>query len=216
MKSLSECRLYGFVDSAYLHEREPTQLARDLCNGGADLIQYRAKNQPTHVVESTAAALLKITRDTGVGLVINDHWDVACRTGAPVCHLGQEDFFESGFTHKSELPTRIDGTRPRLGLSTHSPEQAIRAIAAGADYVAIGPVFPTDTKPNAKAVTLDYVRWASENVSIPWFAIGGINLANIDEVVAAGAKRICVVSAILNADDVAAKCAEFRSRIVGS
>lgn len=84
---------------------------------------------------------------------------------------------------------------------------------AGADYVAIGPIFATGTKPTAKPVTLDYVRWAAENVDVPWFAIGGINLQNIGDVLAAGATRICVVSAILNATDVAKACAEFKTKL---
>ena len=70
-----------------------------------------------------------------------------------------------------------------------------------------------DTKPTAKPVTLDYVRWAAANVTVPWFAIGGINLENLGDVLAAGAKRVCVVSAILNAPDVAAACAAFRQRL---
>lgn len=86
-------------------------------------------------------------------------------------------------------------------------------MAAGADYIAIGPVFPTGTKPGRPAVTLDYVRWAAANVNIPWFAIGGITLDNLDSVLAAGATRICVVSAILNQPDVAKACAEFRRRL---
>jgi thiamine-phosphate pyrophosphorylase len=101
----------------------------------------------------------------------------------------------------------------RIGLSTHSPEQAKRALAAEPDYLAIGPVYATGTKPMAKPVTLEYVRWAAVNVNIPWFAIGGIHLGNLDDVLAAGAKRICVVSAILNAQNVAKACAEFRRRL---
>ena len=87
-------------------------------------------------------------------------------------------------------------------------------MAAGPDYIAIGPVYSTGTKPMAKPVTLEYVRWAAENVKIPWFAIGGINLRRLDDVLAAGAKRICVVSAILNATDVTKACSEFRHRLV--
>jgi thiamine-phosphate pyrophosphorylase len=98
-------------------------------------------------------------------------------------------------------------------LSTHSPEQAQRALAAGPDYIAIGPVFATGTKPGAKPVTPDYVRWAAVNVTVPWFAIGGINLKNLGDVLSAGATRVCVVSAILNAPDVTAACAEFRRRL---
>ena len=86
-------------------------------------------------------------------------------------------------------------------------------MAAGPDYLAIGPVYATGTKPTAKPVTLEYVRWATANVSIPWFAIGGINLKNLDEVLAAGARRVCVVSASLNAPDIARATAEFRERL---
>ena len=86
-------------------------------------------------------------------------------------------------------------------------------MKAGADYIAIGPVFATGTKPAAKPVTLEYVRWAAENVNIPWFAIGGIHLENLNDVLAAGATRVCVVSAILNSPDVAKACAEFRRRL---
>jgi thiamine-phosphate pyrophosphorylase len=76
-------------------------------------------------------------------------------------------------------------------------------------------VFPTGTKPAAKPVTLEYVRWAAANIRIPWFAIGGISVANLDDVLAAGAQRICVVSAILAADDVAAACRQFKDHLCG-
>jgi thiamine-phosphate pyrophosphorylase len=111
------------------------------------------------------------------------------------------------------LRLRIPHSALRIGLSTHSPEQAQHALSAGPDYIAIGPVFATGTKPGAKPVTLEYVRWAAENVDIPWFAIGGINLENLGDVLAAGAKRVCVVSAILNSPDVTKACAEFRRRL---
>ena len=86
-------------------------------------------------------------------------------------------------------------------------------MAAGADYLGVGPVYPTGTKPAAKPVTLEYVRWAAANLRIPWFAIGGITLDNLDDVLAAGAQRICVVSAILCADDLAAACRKFKDRL---
>jgi len=101
----------------------------------------------------------------------------------------------------------------KIGLSTHAPAQAQRALDAGADYIAIGPIYATGTKPTAKPVTLEYVHWAAANVRVPWFAIGGINLQTIDAVLEAGATRICVVSAILNAPDAAKACAEFRKRL---
>jgi thiamine-phosphate pyrophosphorylase len=166
-----------------------------------------------------AEAILPVTRRANAGLVINDHLDIARETGAEFCHLGQEDFFDAGHKHVSQLKGR-DGAleehalpEVRIGLSTHSPEQAKRALAAGPDYIAIGPVYSTGTKPMAKPVTLEYVRWAAANVKIPWFAIGGINLQRLDDVLAAGAKRICVVSAILNATDVMKACSQFRRRL---
>ena len=205
MKPLSDCLLYTFVDTAYLRGRAPELVAQQLCDGGSDLIQLRAKNSSPDEIRRMALAILPVTQQAGVGLVINDHPGIASEVGAEFCHLGQEDFFDGGHPQLSTL-----NPQPLIGLSTHSPEQAERAIAAGPAYIAIGPVYATGTKPTAKPVTLEYVRWAAAKVSIPWFAIGGINLQNLDEVLAAGARRICVVSAILNAPDTATACREYK------
>lgn len=211
MKPLAECKLYTFVDTAYLHGRAPELVAQQLCDGGSDLIQLRAKQSSPAEIRVMAEKILPVTKRANVGLVVNDYLDIARDLGAEFCHLGQEDFFDSGHTHVSQLSTL--NSQLKIGLSSHAPEQAKRAVAADADYIAIGPVFATGTKPTARPVTLDYVRWAAENVSVPWFAIGGINLKNLNDVLAAGAKRVCVVSAILDAPDVAAACGEFRSRL---
>ena len=213
MKPLAECRLYAFVDTTCLRGREPGVVARKLCDGGADLVQLRAKQSPLAEIRRMAESILPVTRAAGVGLVINDHPALARELGAEFCHLGQEDFFDAGHHHVSEL--RPAPSSLAIGLSTHAPAEAQRALAAGADYIAVGPVYPTGTKPEAKPVTLEYVRWAAANVKSPWFVIGGINLQNLDEVLAAGATRICVVSAILNADDVAGACRAFRARLAG-
>ena len=211
MKPLAECRLYALIDSAYLNGREPAELARQLCDGGADLIQLRAKDWPTDRIRKTAESLLPITQAANVGLVVNDHWKIAGEIGADICHLGQEDFFESGFTSVADLEP--PNPKLKLGLSTHAPEQAERAIKTGADYLAFGPIYATPTKPGRPAVTLDYVRWAAAHTDRPWFAIGGITLKNIEDVLEAGARRICVVSEILNAPDVTRACQQFREQI---
>jgi len=226
MKPLADCKLYTFIDTAYLNGRAPEIVAQQLCDGGSDLIQLRAKKSSPAEIRKMAEKIVPITKRAGVGLVINDYLDIARDVGAEFGHLGQEDFFDAGFNSVSELkgrdaalrrPSGAPGGRAlpefKIGLSTHSPDQAKRALAANADYVAIGPIFATGTKPTAKPVTLEYVRWASENVGVPWFAIGGINLENMGDVLAAGAKRICVVSAILNSADIAKACAEFRRRL---
>ena len=212
MKTLGECQLYTFIDTAYLHGRNPAKVARQLCDGGSDIIQLRAKHESPDEIRRLVQLILPVTRAAGVPLVINDHADMARGLGAECVHLGQEDFFDAGHSHRSQLLTL--NPQLLLGLSSHAPEQAVRAVQAGANYIAIGPVFATGTKPAAQPVTLKYVRWAAANLSLPWFAIGGITLENVDEVLAAGARRICVVSAILNAPDIAAACRAFKRRLV--
>jgi thiamine-phosphate pyrophosphorylase len=211
MKPLADCKLYTFVDTAYLHGRAPELVAQMLCDGGSDLIQLRAKNSAPEAIRRMAEKILPITKRAKVGFVINDHLDIAREMGADICHLGQEDFFDAGYTHVSQVST--PGSQLQIGLSTHAPAQAQRALDAGANYIAIGPIYATGTKPTARPVTLEYARWASANATVPWFAIGGINLQTLDEVLASGAQRICAVSAILNAPDVAKACAEFRQRL---
>jgi thiamine-phosphate pyrophosphorylase len=225
MKPLQECRLYAFVDTTYLHGRAPEAIARQLCDGGADLIQLRAKQSPPEEVRRLAEAILPVTQRAGIALVINDHASLAREVGAEFCHLGQDDFFGAGYTHVSQVAAAMKPAEVRfsaslavtptlgIGLSSAAPEQARRAVAAGADYLGVGPVYPTGTKPTAKPVTLEYVRWAAANLHLPWFAIGGITLDNVDEVLAAGAQRICVVSAILCADDLAGACRSFKDRL---
>jgi thiamine-phosphate pyrophosphorylase len=214
VKPLAECRLYAFIDSAWLRGRAPEMLARELCAGGADIIQLRAKLSSRQEVLGMARAILPVTRQAGVGLVINDHLPIALELGAEACHLGQEDFQAAGARTVAAL--RPAGSGLWIGLSTHAPEQAERALEAGADYLGIGPVYRTGTKPHVTPVTLDYVRWAAAQVTAPWFAIGGITLDNLGDVLAAGARRVCVVSAILGAPDVAGACREFKRRLVAA
>jgi thiamine-phosphate pyrophosphorylase len=202
VKPLQECRLYTFIDAAYLRGRDPAAVARELCEGGSDLIQLRAKGQTTQHVRELAEVLLPITRSANVALVVNDYPELAQALGVELCHLGQEDYFDSGI--RSTVP---------FGLSSHSPEQAKRAAAVCPAYIAVGPVYATGTKPGAKPVTLDYVRWAAANLTLPWFAIGGITLDNLGAVLGAGARRICVVSAILNAPNVREACQAFAERV---
>lgn len=208
MRPLADCRLYTFVDTACLGGRDPANLARQLCEGGSDLVQLRAKGRPLEEVRGMARTLLPITESFGVRLVINDHPLLAAEIGAPFFHLGQEDLFDGGHSPLAPRPSNL-----HWGLSTHSPDQARRALQAGPDYIAIGPVFATPTKPGRAPVTVEYVRWAAAQVPIPWFAIGGITLDNLDAVLAAGATRVCVVRAILHAPDPAEACRAFKARL---
>jgi thiamine-phosphate pyrophosphorylase len=136
---------------------------------------------------------------------VNDRADIASLAGAPVLHIGQKDL-------PLASARKFLGDDAVIGLSTHSPSQIDAAIAAsarpgGLDYFCVGPVWATPTKPGRAAVGLDLIRYAAAGTvgspPLPWFAIGGIDLGNVEQVVAAGARRIVVVRAITDADDPA-------------
>src|SRR5580698_9124248 len=151
MKPLVDCRLYTFVDAAYLNGRAPETIAQQLCDGGSDLIQLRATSSSADEIRRIADAILSVTKRAGVGMVINDYPEIAREVGAEFCHMGQEDFFDAGHTKVSELKINIASKGGiGIGLSSHSPEQAQRAVEARADYIAIGPVYATGTKPGRK------------------------------------------------------------------
>src|SRR4051812_26908942 len=158
MKRVEESLLYTFIDTAYLRGRDPAEVARELCAGGSDLIQLRAKELALDEVRRMAERVAPIIRSAELLFVINDHVRVAMEVGAQFCHLGQEDFFDGGYVDVNQLTGTGSGLK--IGLSSHAPDQATRAVSAGAAYVAVGPVFATPTKPGARAVTVDYVRWA--------------------------------------------------------
>jgi thiamine-phosphate pyrophosphorylase len=219
MKPLADCFLYTFIDTGYVRPSEAVDIARQLCDGGSDLIQLRAKGASVEEVQRLAERIAPVLTAADVGLVINDHPQVAAAIGAPLCHLGQEDFFNAGLSHVKQIweqhPDTYKG-QIGVGLSSHAPDQARRAVSAGADYIAVGPVFPTATKPGAHPVGFSYVQWASSSIRIPWFAIGGITLQNLAEVIQAGARRVCVVSAILKAPNVVRACQQFKDRLLSA
>ncbi len=212
MNQIQDCHLYTFIDGAYLNGRRPEDVARALVEGGSDIIQLRMKTASVEEVIRIAERVHPITQAAGVPLVINDHLEAALAIGAEYVHLGQEDFFDGGYHTVQDVfqGKTVSAGFPDVGLSSHAPAQALRAVEAGAVYLGVGPVFATRTKPQAVPVTLEYVRWASENIRIPWFAIGSVNLSNLEQVMEAGARRVCAVSDILNAPDIARRCREYK------
>jgi thiamine-phosphate diphosphorylase len=162
---------------------------------GADIVQLRDKQLGPQELLAEARACADAARRAGCLFIVNDDPELARAAGADGVHLGQDD-----------------GAFPDTGLrgrSTHAPEQALAEQVA--DYLSIGPVWATPTKPGRPAAGIDYVRWAAEHVDRPWFAIGGIDATNVREVVEAGARRIVVVRAITEADDPEAAARELRS-----
>ena len=162
--------------------------------GGASVVQLRDKGASDAVLIRTAKRLLKLTRPKRVPLIINDRLRVAKLSGADGVHLGQED---AGL----EEARALLGKSALIGRSTHSEAQALEAEKEGFDYIGVGPVFKTPTKPAYRAVGLPLVRFAAKNIRIPFVAIGGIDGKNIRSVTRAGAKTVAVVRAVMASPD---------------
>ena len=193
---LSRCRLYGILDLSYVDVGNARAVSDKMIDGGVDLIQLRAKAQPTAEIAKLAAELRHATQERGIPLIINDHAEIARIVPAEGVHVGQDD---APIAEARE----IAGKNCVVGKSTHSAAQAIRAFDEGADYIGFGPIFATPTKPDYSPIGLDEIRKVHEAVRIPIFCIGGIKLENLPEVIAAGARRVVIVSGLLQAKDIA-------------
>ncbi|HTS16960.1 MAG TPA: thiamine phosphate synthase [Verrucomicrobiae bacterium] len=208
---IAGCRLYGFIDTAYIGGVDPGELAREMVAGGVEILQVRAK-QSTHAERvSLGLKVVSAVYPYRVPVIINDDLDAAFECGADGVHLGQEDWAAIARDTRAE---RLANMRI-VGISTHSVDEALTAERDGASYIGVGPVFPTATKPEAKAVGTELVREIAARVKVPFFAIGGITLENLGRVMEAGATRVAVVSAILKAPDVTEASAEFKKRLGG-
>ena len=186
------------------HMPEPDFLARVAAalDGGVDVLQLRCKDTDALPYIRLAERVATLARDAGVPFIVNDRADVALAVGADGVHLGQDDLPVEWA--RRVLPGRM------IGRSSHATADAERAIAESASYFAVGPVWETPTKPGRKAAGLSYVReMASRSIAIPWFAIGGITLDNVSEVARAGAARIALVRAVLDAADPAEAARAF-------
>lgn len=207
LAALAQARLYLCTDARSGPE-ELRALVRGAFEGGVDIIQLRAK----HAEAADELAAIAIVREeaqrAGKLFSANDRADIAQLSGADVLHIGQNDL-------RARQVRELGLTDVIVGLSSHDESQ-MRAAAANpdVDYFCTGPLWATPTKPGRAAVGLDLVRAAAESgTDKPWFAIGGINENNVDEVVDAGATRIVVVRAITEADDPRQAAARLRKRL---
>lgn len=205
MRPIADCRLYGFLDAAYLGTRDPADVACQLLAGGVDIIQLRCKAWNLDDLAAVARRVLPLTRAQGVPLIVNDYVELARRVGADGVHLGQEDLQRMPVSAARALL----GAAARIGVSTHSLAQARAAEAMAPDYIGIGPLFATGTKPGVAPIGLATLAAVARQVALPAFAIGGITLHNLAEVMRHGAERAAVVSAILCAPDVARTARAF-------
>lgn len=200
--------LYVITDPALSRGRSHVEIARAALEGGADAVQLRDKSSTGSNLSRWSREIQPLARKFGAVFTVNDRVDVALVAEADGAHVGQED-----------LPAREARRllpRPRvLGVSAGSLEEARRAEKDGADYIGVGPIFPTATKPDAgEALGLDRLAAIAAAVSIPAIAIGGITLENIASVFAAGAAGAAVVSAVVSAEDMAAAARALKRRVV--
>jgi len=205
---MTDPKLHCILDLGYVSAADAARVAGCLLDGGADLLQLRAKNHDLATIRRVARCLLPRCRAAGVPFILNDHPALAAAIGADGAHLGQDD----GPLAAARL---IMGPDKLLGRSTHSLAQARAALAEGFDYIGFGPLFPTPTKPGRPAIGLsDIVAMEREvGIRIPAFCIGGVGRDNLTEVLAAGARRVVIVSDLLRAADVATATREARALI---
>ena len=213
MKTLTQCQLYGILDLGYVAPENLLSTASRMIEGGVDILQLRAKGAGESEVEAWGEPLATLCESAGVPLIINDHPQLVPALGAHGAHVGQEDFAVADARWRAGRSLAGEVSPPIIGKSTHSFDQAQAAEMQGADYIGFGPLFPTPTKPGRPAIGLEQIRRVHEAVSIPIFCIGGIKLENLELVLEAGARRVVIVSGILQALDITGYCRQVKARL---
>jgi thiamine-phosphate pyrophosphorylase len=200
--NLQNARLYGIIDLGYIQQPNAARVVEQMIEGGVDLIQLRGKNKPLKELADLAAKLHELTAKSSTPLIVNDHSEIASRVPVEGVHVGQDD-------DSIEVARQTTARDILIGKSTHSIEQACAAQREGADYIGFGPIFATPTKPDYVPIGLADIRRVHAEVMLPIFCIGGINIDNLQSVIDAGAKRVVMVSALLNAHSIVdyARCA---------
>ncbi len=191
--------IYGITAERFSCGRSNLEVVRQMIAGGVTTIQYREKrpHKSFAAMLQECCQIREMTRRQGVMFIVNDYVDIALLSDADGVHVGQDDL-------PVEAVRQLLGDHKVIGLSTHSPAQARRALALGADYIGVGPLFSTQTKADVCApVGLGYLEDVVENVAIPFVAIGGIKAHNLDQVIRHGARTICLVTEIVGAKDIA-------------
>jgi thiamine-phosphate pyrophosphorylase len=203
---LKTARLYAILDTGYVAPDRILSIAEKLVQAGVDLLQFRAKQMPLSEIVRIGQELRSIIPATGPRFILHDHPGLVEDIGADGVHVGQDDL--SVDTAREQA-----GAERLVGKSTHSLAQARAAEGHGADYIGVGPIFATPTKPDYTPVGLDLIGQVRADVHVPQFCIGGINEETLPSVVAAGARRVVIVSALLRSDDIAGYCARVRETL---
>lgn len=196
-KLLKKSRLYVILDKQIAANRSILNIAKQIKNSGASIVQLRDKVSKKEDIIKASFFLKKLFRDSGQLFIINDYLDIAKIVDSDGLHIGQEDL-------SVESARRILGKDKIIGVSCHSLKQAIEAQRRGADYIGIGPVFATSLKPASKPIGIEVVKRVKQKIKIPFFVIGNINLSNIDSVIASGTKRVAICRAVIEANNIKA------------
>jgi thiamine-phosphate pyrophosphorylase len=208
MLQLHSARLYCILDLGYVPEENAESVTQSLLAGGAELLQLRAKGHDLATIQRVAEKLLPLCRAAGVPFILNDFPNLAAAIDADGVHIGQDD-------GPLSAAREIVGPGKLIGRSTHSLDQARAALAEGFDCIGFGPLFPTPTKAGRPAIGLGEIAMMEKQVGVelPAFCIGGITPETLPAVLAAGARRVVVVSALLRAPDVTAATRAIRNQL---
>jgi thiamine-phosphate pyrophosphorylase len=196
LRKLSDCRLYGILDLSYVDTAEAARAAEAMLEGGVDLIQLRGKQRSVDELVDLAVQLHEVTSRFSTPLIVNDHAEIAAKVRVEGVHVGQDD-------DSIDIARTKTGRDILVGKSTHNFEQALAAQHEGADYIGFGPIFATPTKPDYQPIGLKQIENIHRDLALPIFCIGGIKIDNLEQVIAAGARRIAIVSGLLKAPDIA-------------
>lgn len=201
--------IYGITCEQYARGRSNVETVREMIEAGIRIIQYREKKKKALYKYQECLKIREITKRAEVTFIVNDDVDIAILVKADGVHIGQEDL-------PVEKVKELVGDDMIVGVSTHSPEQAWDAVRRGADYIGVGPIFPTQTKEDVcDPVGLEYLEYVVRNINIPFVAIGGIKEHNISRVREKGAKCIAMVTEIVGAEDIPKKVKSIRKVLSG-
>jgi thiamine-phosphate pyrophosphorylase len=200
------CGLYAIIDTQALKGRSHIEAATQAIRGGARVVQLRDKLLSKKELLPIAQELRKLCVEHTVLFIMNDYLDLALASDADGLHLGQDDL-------PIKVARKLLPMGKILGCSTKTVDQAVAAQAEGADYIAVGSIYPTSSKETAKVVGLGRLREIRQQVNLPLVAIGGINKDNVREVVTAGADSVAIISAILQAENIEAAARQIANKI---
>lgn len=195
-QNILDTDIYCLTAEKFSLGRSNLDVVREMLENGIKLVQYREKEKKTGLKYEECRAIRRMTREYGAAFIINDDIDLAMMVGADGVHIGQEDFPVGAVR-------ALVGEEMAIGLSTHAPAEARKAVEDGADYIGVGPVFKTFTKEDVvDPVGFEYLDYVVKNIDIPFVAIGGIKEHNVGEVVRRGAGCVAMVTEIVGAEDI--------------